>query len=81
MIVSGGGFLPASNRVPGGGMVLDEINTCITPKQLKIVKRFFCFNFASLKVILHIFIILIVLSCSPGNFFFPTYCISFELGK
>ena len=80
MIVSGGGFLPPSNRVPEG-MVLDEIDTCITPKQLKIVKRFFYFNFSSLKVILHIFIILIVLSCSPGNFFFPTYCIIFELGK
>ena len=34
MIVPGGGFLPPSSRVPGvcpgGGMVLDEIDNCIT---------------------------------------------------
>ena len=34
MIVPGGGFLLPSSRVPGvcpgGGMVLDEIDTCIT---------------------------------------------------
>ena len=38
MIVPGGGFLPPSSRVPGvcprGRMVLDEIDTCITPKQI-----------------------------------------------
>ena len=32
MIVPGGGFLPPSSRVPrgGGGVVLDEIDSCIT---------------------------------------------------
>ena len=30
MIVPGGGFLLPSSRVPGGGMVMDEIDTCIT---------------------------------------------------
>ena len=29
IIVPGGGFLLPSSRVPGGGMVLDEIDTCI----------------------------------------------------
>ena len=37
MIVPGGGFLLPSSRVPGvcaggGGMVMDEIDTCITTK-------------------------------------------------
>ena len=30
MIVPGGGFLPPASRVPGGGMVLDEIDSCIS---------------------------------------------------
>ena len=38
IIVPGGGFLLPSSRVPGvcpgGGMVLDEIDTCIIIKQL-----------------------------------------------
>ena len=29
MIVPGGGSLLPSGRVPGGGMVMDEIDTCI----------------------------------------------------
>ena len=37
----------------------------------------FCFNFASLKVILHILIALIVLTYSPRDVLFPTWCIIF----
>ena len=40
IIVPGGGFLLPSSRVPGvcpgGGMVLDEIDTCITYNTLDI---------------------------------------------
>ena len=33
MIVPGGRFLLPSSRVPGGGMVMDEIDTCIIRKE------------------------------------------------
>ena len=45
IIVPGGGFLLPSSRVPGvcpgGGMVLDEIDTCITPSNLFSLKLIF----------------------------------------
>ena len=34
MIVQGGGFLPPSSRVAGGGKVLDEIDSCISGSKL-----------------------------------------------
>ena len=34
MIVPEGGFLLPSSRVPGEGMVLDEIDTCITAQSV-----------------------------------------------
>ena len=43
MIVPGGGFLLPSSRVPGvcpGGVVLDEIDTCIRERSIALFQFF-----------------------------------------